>query len=76
LISVGLEIVKMALLSGISDYLNISDLNYCDEDVTDWYNYLTEQGYECRVLGDTKPTNFPRFDGIATKKIYKNQLKH
>lgn len=66
---------KKALISGISDYLNISDLSYCDEDVMDWYNYLTSQGYECRVLGDSHPMNFPRYDGLATKNNMRNAVK-
>jgi hypothetical protein len=58
---------KCALIVGISDYLNISDLSYCDEDATDWFNVLTTQGYECRVLGDQWTQNYPRHDGLATK---------
>jgi hypothetical protein len=61
------ESKKIALISGISDYLNISDLSFCDEDTVDWYNHLSSQGYECRVLGDNHPTNYSRFDGLATK---------
>ena len=41
---------KYAIISGISDYKNISDLSYCDEDATDWYNYLKRLGYQCRVI--------------------------
>jgi hypothetical protein len=69
------HIKKKALISGISDYLNISDLSYCDEDVMDWYNYLTSQGYECRVLGDSHPMNFPRYDGLATKNNMRNAIR-
>ena len=58
---------RRALICGISDYLNISDLSYCDEDVTDWLRFFTNQGYTCRVLGDSHPENFPRYDGLATK---------
>lgn len=32
---------KYAVIFGISDYSAISDLTYCDEDATDWYNYLS-----------------------------------
>jgi hypothetical protein len=31
---------KYAIIVGISDYASISDLSYCDEDATDWYNFL------------------------------------
>lgn len=32
-----------ALIIGISDYENISDLNYADDDATDFYNYLVKE---------------------------------
>lgn len=32
-----------ALIIGISDYDNISDLNYADDDATDFYNYLVKE---------------------------------
>lgn len=32
---------KFAVIVGISDYKTISDLSFCDEDATDWYNFLT-----------------------------------
>jgi len=41
----------------------------------DWYNYLTSQGYECHVLGDSHPMNFPRYDGLATKNNMRNAVK-
>ena len=66
---------KKVLLCGISDYLNMSDLSYCDEDVHDWYNYLTSKGYECRVLGDIHKTTFPVYDGLATKENIRNAVK-
>jgi hypothetical protein len=60
---------KYAILVGISDYQSISDLSYCDEDATDWYNYLTGQGYECHVYGDGHTSNYPRHDGYATESV-------
>ena len=71
---------KYALLVGVSDYKAISDLSYCDEDVTDWFNYLISIGYESSniiVLGDGHTTNFPKYNGIATEyntKYYLNWL--
>ena len=61
---------KFALLVGISDYKAISDLSYCDEDVTDWYNYLISIGYASEniiILGDSRTNNYPKYDGIATE---------
>ncbi|XEO77682.1 hypothetical protein WKT22_02712 [Candidatus Lokiarchaeum ossiferum] len=72
---------KYALLCGVSDYKAISDLSYCDEDVTDYFNYLTTVcGFEesnIIVLGDGHPSNFPKYDGLATEantKYYLNWL--
>ncbi|MCF2141809.1 MAG: Ig-like domain-containing protein [Candidatus Lokiarchaeota archaeon] len=71
---------KYALIVGISDYKAINDLSYCDEDATDWYNYLISIGYESSniiVLGDTNTANYPKYDGIATEyniKYYLNWL--
>ncbi len=61
------EVNKYALIIGISDYAAISDLNYCDEDATDWYNYLITLGYQITVLGDSHPENYPQWDGYATE---------
>jgi hypothetical protein len=58
---------KYAIIVGISDYQSISDLSYCDEDATDWYNFMIGRGYECHVYGDTHTTNYPRYDGLATE---------
>lgn len=71
---------KFALIVGISDYEKISDLSYCDEDASDWYNYLINIGYASEniiVLGDTKTANYPKYDGLATEyniKYYINWL--
>jgi len=56
---------KYAIIVGISDYASINDLSYCDEDATDWYNFLVGRGYECHVYGDGHTSNFPRHDGYA-----------
>ncbi|MHA1584621.1 MAG: Ig-like domain-containing protein, partial [Promethearchaeota archaeon] len=71
---------KYALVVGISDYKAINDLSYCDEDATDWYNYLISIGYESAniiVLGDGHTANYPKYDGIANEaniKYYLNWL--
>ncbi len=57
-----------ALIVGISDYENINDLSYCDEDASDWYNYLSGIGYDSiTVLGDGHSSDYPKYDGLATK---------
>lgn len=57
-----------ALIVGISDYAYINDLSYCDEDATDWYIYLSGIGYDhITVLGDGHPSDYPQYDGLATK---------
>ena len=59
---------KFAVIVGISDYKAISDLSFCDEDASDWYNYLVAQGYYIvAVLGDGHPEDFPRYDGTASE---------
>ncbi len=60
---------KYAVLYGISDYLNtaVDDLNYCDEDTNDWYLYLSSKGYECKVFGHLKSSDYSRYDGAATE---------
>jgi hypothetical protein len=61
---------KLALIVGISDYKAISDLSFCDEDATDWFNYLLAIGYDSDniiVLGDTHQGNYPKYDGLATE---------
>lgn len=58
---------KYAVIVGISDYAYISDLSYCDEDATDWYNKLNPMGYSCKVYGDGHTSNYPRHDGYATE---------
>jgi hypothetical protein len=43
---------KYALIVSISDYLYISDLDYCDEDAVSWCDYLKTKSYEIVLLGD------------------------
>ncbi|MBY8999660.1 MAG: caspase family protein [Candidatus Heimdallarchaeota archaeon] len=62
---------KYALIIGISDYKVISDLSFCDEDATDWYNYLSPKGYHITLLGDDS-SNYPQWDGIANEINVKN----
>jgi hypothetical protein len=66
---------KYAIIVGISDYASISDLSYCDEDATDWYNYLISMGYECRVYGDGHTANYPRHDGKATEAVVRAAIQ-
>ena len=63
---------KYALIIGVSDYKTINDLSYCDEDATDWYNYLEPLGYQITLLGDGQPNNFPQYDGVASEYNVKN----
>lgn len=48
---------KYALVIGISDYSGTAnDLTYCDDDATDWKNYLLSEGYSVTVLLDSEAT--------------------
>lgn len=62
---------KYAVIYGISDYLNLTadtgDLNYCDEDANDWYNYLSSAGYECQVYGHLKSSDYSLYTGTASE---------
>ncbi|NHJ86963.1 MAG: hypothetical protein FK734_15985, partial [Asgard group archaeon] len=66
---------KYAILFGISNYQSINDLSYCDEDVTDVYNYLIGKGYEIRVYGDSNSGNYPRYDGLATESNVRSEVQ-
>jgi hypothetical protein len=35
------DVQKYAVIVGISDYKAISDLSFCDEDASDWFNFVT-----------------------------------
>ena len=45
---------KIAVLTGVSKYKRRrnSDLEYADDDVVHWYEYLCKLGYECKIYGD------------------------
>lgn len=45
---------RLAVLCGISKYTRRrgSDLEYADDDIVHWYEYLTKLGFECKVFGD------------------------
>lgn len=62
-------VTRWAVIVGISDYKAISDLSYCDEDATDWYNYLVNvMDYNnVRVLGDTHTSNYPSYYAVANE---------
>ncbi|MFX1513321.1 MAG: Ig-like domain-containing protein, partial [Promethearchaeota archaeon] len=69
---------RYAVIVGVSDYEVADDLSYCDEDVTDWYNYLREvfyiQSNHVWILGDNHPENYPKYDGLATETETKAKL--
>ncbi len=69
-------VTRWAVIVGISDYQAISDLSYCDEDATDWYNYLTNvMDYDnIRVLGDGHTTNYPSYYADANEYNVKASL--
>jgi hypothetical protein len=72
------DTVRYAVIAGVSDYKAISDLSYCDEDATDWYDYLISIGYldeNIVVLGDGHTNNFPKHDGYATEANTKAALQ-
>jgi hypothetical protein len=66
---------KYAVLVGISNYKSINDLSFCDEDVTDFFNYLTTVcGYSAsniRILGDGSSSYPQTAWGKATEANYK-----
>jgi hypothetical protein len=69
---------KYAVIVGISDYKAISDLSYCDEDATDWYNHLyNAMHYDfIWVYGDGHTANYPKYDGKATEYTVKQALNN
>jgi hypothetical protein len=66
---------KYAVLVGISNYKSINDLSFCDEDVTDFFDYLTNHaGYSAaniRILGDGSSSYPQTAWGKATEANYK-----
>ncbi len=74
----GAGVTKYAVIVGISDYKAISDLSYCDEDATDWYNHLAgAMGFNyVWVYGDGHTANYPKYDGKATEYTVKQALRN
>ena len=70
------EVETYAVIVGISDYKAISDLSYCDEDATDWFNHLdgTLNYDHVWVYGDGHTSNYPQWDGYATEYNIKQAL--
>ncbi len=64
---------RYAVIVGISDYQAVNDLSYCDEDATDWYNYLSGLGYTIKLFGDNS-NSYPQWDGLATEYNVKTAL--
>jgi len=64
-----------AIIVGISDYLIGNDLDYCDEDASDWYDQLDDLGYICEVYGDNHPENYPIYTGIATESNIRSAIQ-
>jgi hypothetical protein len=75
-VNIAVGTVTYAVIVGISDYKAISDLSYCDEDATDWYNHLhNTMGFtNIYVYGDGHTANFPKYDGYATEYNVKQAL--
>ncbi|NHJ86068.1 MAG: hypothetical protein FK734_11445, partial [Asgard group archaeon] len=71
------DVTTYAVIVGISDYKAISDLSYCDEDATDWYNHLTGSQMDFDyvwVYGDGHTSNYPQWDGYANEYNVKQAL--
>lgn len=58
---------KRALLIGVSRYRRRTptDLEFCNEDVANWYQYLTARGFRVEILGD-EFSPYPVWHGPAT----------
>jgi hypothetical protein len=56
------DVQKYAVIVGISDYKAISDLSFCDEDASDWYDFITGAlgvpTSHVTVLGDGHSNDF------------------
>lgn len=67
---------KYAVVVGISDYLNVGDLEYCDEDAVSWTTYLKKLGYEVHLFGDRTSKYTPySLDDYATEANIRNCIK-
>ena len=67
---------KYAIIFGISDYKNIGDLSYCDEDATDWYNYFFSKGYQIQLFGDKHEKHYPSYNGLATEQNVRKAIRN
>jgi hypothetical protein len=68
---------KYAVIVGISDYLYINDLSYCDEDAVEWYTYLKNRNYEIKLLGDFTSDYTPyNLTERATKQNIRECINH
>lgn len=65
-----------AILIGISDYKFINDLEYCDEDVTSWYNFFKSKNYKTFVYGDEHKEKYPIYTGLATESNVRQKIKN
>lgn len=66
---------RYSIIVGISDYFFGSDLKYCDEDATEWYNQLDDLGYISEVYGDKHEENYPKYDGKATESNVRSAIQ-
>ncbi len=66
---------KVAVVIGISDFREISDLSYCDEDAVAWCTYLSTRGYECILLGDGKSAYGDYSPDTAFKKTVQQTIR-
>ncbi len=67
---------RWAVIVGISDYNDIADVNYADDDANDWYNYFNGLGYEhITVLGDGT-SSYAQYDGLATEENIHSELEY
>jgi len=69
---------KYAVVIGISDYSGTAnDLQYCDDDATDWKAYLQSQGYSVTILLDrtaTKAAIETAINTLASQSIAGNEI--
>lgn len=69
---------NVAFIVGISDYSNIPDIDYADNDAADWYNYLeslwqTSFSHGSYLLGGLIGT-YPVYNGLASEYKIKEKL--
>jgi len=66
---------KYAVIVGISDYMAISDLSFCDEDANDWFYQLDAMGYTIKLFGDHSNA-YAQYDGRASELNVKTALSN